>query len=216
MRNLNKIILTLTLILITNGCSIIKESSSGVAARNIDQLTTRPSQDQKELPLVVSPIAKIEQTGPNEKNEQKNKLAIYYIEQGDTLMLISQKLLGNHLKWRSIRKWNKQYVRSTDLIPGTPLYYAAEKIPENDPLEGLPYLIKKNDTLPRISGKVYGARKSWDVIYFNNKDIIKSPDLIYSGLIIYYPLKEKIAEIKAEMIAFHFEVYPKRKPASLK
>ena len=49
------------------------------------------------------------------------------------------------------------------------------------------YVIQKNDTLQKISKKVYGTYKNWYKIYEANKDIIADPNRIKPGLTIRIP-----------------------------
>lgn len=50
------------------------------------------------------------------------------------------------------------------------------------------YTIEKNDTLQKISNKFYGTTRKWELIYQENKDILKSPDEIYPGMKIKVPV----------------------------
>lgn len=43
------------------------------------------------------------------------------------------------------------------------------------------YVVKKGDTLQKISDKMYGTTKKWKKIYEANKDVLKSPDMIKPG-----------------------------------
>lgn len=43
------------------------------------------------------------------------------------------------------------------------------------------YVVQKDDTLQKISEKVYGTTKKWQKIYEANKDTLKSPDMIRAG-----------------------------------
>ena len=43
------------------------------------------------------------------------------------------------------------------------------------------YIVKKGDTLQKISNKMYGTTKKWKKIYEANKKILKSPDMIKPG-----------------------------------
>ena len=52
------------------------------------------------------------------------------------------------------------------------------------------YTVQKNDTLQKISHKFYGTTRKWELIYKNNKGIIKSPDKVYPGLRIKIPVEE--------------------------
>jgi nucleoid-associated protein YgaU len=50
------------------------------------------------------------------------------------------------------------------------------------------YIVKKNDTLQKISRKFYGTTKKWELIYQENKDTLTSPDKIYPGMKIRVPV----------------------------
>ncbi len=52
------------------------------------------------------------------------------------------------------------------------------------------YTVKKNDTLQKISKKFYGTTRKWPLLYQENKDLIKSPDKIYPGMVIKIPVLE--------------------------
>jgi len=43
------------------------------------------------------------------------------------------------------------------------------------------YEVQKGDTLGKIAAKFYGDAKKYTIIYENNKNIIKNPDLIQVG-----------------------------------
>lgn len=49
------------------------------------------------------------------------------------------------------------------------------------------YTVENNDTLQKISLKVYGTTKKWKEIYEANKDKLKSPDRIYAGQVLRIP-----------------------------
>jgi len=49
------------------------------------------------------------------------------------------------------------------------------------------YVIQKNDTLQKISRKFYGTTRKWKLIYNTNKEVVKSPDVLYPGTEIKIP-----------------------------
>jgi len=51
------------------------------------------------------------------------------------------------------------------------------------------YKVQANDTLQKISQKLYGTTKRWQEIYAENRDILSTPDKIYLGLVIKVPAK---------------------------
>lgn len=50
------------------------------------------------------------------------------------------------------------------------------------------YTVQKNDTLQRISQKFYGTTRKWQIIYEENKSVIKNPDKVYPGMKIQIPV----------------------------
>lgn len=50
------------------------------------------------------------------------------------------------------------------------------------------YVVKKGDTLQKISNKMYGTTRRWKEIYEANKDILESPDLLKPGQKLVIPL----------------------------
>lgn len=49
------------------------------------------------------------------------------------------------------------------------------------------YTVEPNDTLGKISQKVYGSAKKWKKIFEANSDHLKSPDKIYAGQVLKIP-----------------------------
>ena len=49
------------------------------------------------------------------------------------------------------------------------------------------YIVKKNDTLQKISSEFYGTTRKWKKIYDANKNVLKSPDQVYPGTTIIIP-----------------------------
>ncbi len=57
------------------------------------------------------------------------------------------------------------------------------------------YTVEKNDTLQKISQKLYGTTRNWPKIYEANKDVLRSPDKLYAGQTLKIPSNP---ELKAE------------------
>lgn len=53
------------------------------------------------------------------------------------------------------------------------------------------YTIQKDDTLQKISEKFYGTTKKWQMLYDENKDVLKSPNNLRPGKTIKMPILEK-------------------------
>jgi nucleoid-associated protein YgaU len=49
------------------------------------------------------------------------------------------------------------------------------------------YIVKKGDTLQKISNKMFGTTKKWKKIYESNRSVLKSPDRIRAGQKIVIP-----------------------------
>ena len=129
-----------------------------------------------------------ENTGPVEMGEEEST---YTVKSGETLMLIAFNLYGDYRKWKDIQSLNG--LSGTSISEGMTLKY---KKPETefswDP-QGLPYLIKRGDTLGKISNEKYGTPKKWNLIYDNNKPLIKDPNLIFAGFTLYYISERDLA-----------------------
>ena len=112
----------------------------------------------------------------------------YVVEKNETLMLIAFKLYGDYSRWNEIADLNRNKISNNSIIrPGTTLKYAKSGSGFSWNPRGNPYLIKQNDTLSKISNKVYGTSSQWKPIWKNNQALIKNPDRIFSGFTIYYP-----------------------------
>ena len=111
----------------------------------------------------------------------------YTVKQNDTLMLIAFQIYGDYLKWRELYALNEDILRGNhDLPVGLVLKFKSPENPYHPP-EGNPYLIKRGDSLSLISQKVYGNWEEWPQIYKNNPRQIKDPNLIFTGLTLFYP-----------------------------
>jgi carbamoylphosphate synthase large subunit len=144
--------------------------------------------------------------------------AEYEVKLGDTLMLVAYQVLGDYQKWPEIAKLNKEVLGAkTTLEKGQKLRFIKREITNAENPMGSPYLIKPRDTLGGVSNKVYGTIRLWDELYFNNKNFIKNPNVLYSGFVVFYPTKEEIPQIQVAMVEQKFDVFAKtRFPASVK
>ena len=52
---------------------------------------------------------------------------------------------------------------------------------------GLPYTVRKGDSLSKIAKREYGDAQQWRRIYEANRESIKDPDLIYPGQVFRIP-----------------------------
>lgn len=132
------------------------------------------------------------ETQPLLENEGASKMGEYVVQKGDTLMLIAFKLFGDYGKWKDILGQNPG-LSAVKLSEGKVLKYKMMgELFEWNP-KGNPYLIKRGDTLGSISTDKYGTDKKWQLIYDNNRPLIKDPNLIFAGFTLYYIPKRDIA-----------------------
>lgn len=124
------------------------------------------------------------------------KTESYQVKPGDTLMKIAFEKYGNLYRWREIFDANRNKLTHFNrLVPGTTLtiegveYVVIEK-------NGSPYLIKKHDTLAKISGQVYGDPNFWRDLWHNNRQLIHDPNKIYYGFTLYYQPFENLQKMK--------------------
>ena len=125
-------------------------------------------------------------------NRQKRKAASsgksvdYVVKQGDTLMKISFEKYGNVYRWREIYDSNRTRIPNfNNLTAGSVLTIQGVEyvvITKN----GVPYLIRRGDTLGKISKDVYGVQEKWRSIWKNNPELIRNPNRIYAGFTLYY------------------------------
>lgn len=111
----------------------------------------------------------------------------YTVQKNETLMMISFKLYGDYGWWKKLSGWNSEKLKGSQIVrAGMKLKYMApsEEFVWNP--QGLPYLIRQNDTLGIISKSVYQTPKKWKLIWENNRPLIKNPNLIFAGFTIYY------------------------------
>lgn len=123
----------------------------------------------------------------NKRKPSSLKSEKYQVKQGDTLMKIAFEKYGNIYRWRDIYQTNKDTIKNFNkLVSGTVLliegieYVYIEK-------NGKAYLIKKDDSLVKISKKLYGTTANWKVLWKNNPQLITDPNKIYTGFTLYYP-----------------------------
>ncbi len=138
--------------------------------------------NNSKLTVKKQDVSAIKDRKPSNQKTEK-----YEVKQGDTLMKIAFEKYGNIYRWREIYQTNKEKIENYNkLVSGTVLliegieYVFIEK-------NGEAYLIKKNDSLVKISKKLYGTTSNWKVLWKNNPQLIKDPNKIYAGFDLYYP-----------------------------
>jgi nucleoid-associated protein YgaU len=122
----------------------------------------------------------------------------YTVQKGDTLMLIAYKVYGDYSKWRDLSETNN--IAAGSVSVGSKIKYRTSM--QNFPKKsaGMAYLIQDGDTLGTISEDKYGTIKKWKNIYENNRQLIKDPNLIFSGFTLFLPnLTNKVASNYIEL-----------------
>lgn len=155
-----------------------------------------------EQPAAEQSLASQSIQGPNGQQAaaaRTGKTVEYKVRTGDTLMKISFEKFGNIYRWREIYNNNRERIPNFNALKaGTVLTIAGVEyvvITRN----GVPYLIRRGDTLGKISGKVYGETTKWRAIWKNNPELIRDPNKIYAGFTLYYvpsPTQQKPAPVK--------------------
>jgi nucleoid-associated protein YgaU len=123
----------------------------------------------------------------------------YTVRKGDTLMLISYKVYGDYSKWRELSQMNPG-ISANSLTEGAKVQFRTSDkyYPKRSP--GMAYLIQDGDTLGTISSDKYGTVKKWRNIYENNRQLIRDPNLIFSGFTLYLPkLSNEVASNYIEL-----------------
>jgi len=131
----------------------------------------------------------IASTGSN--TELTNEEMTYTIKRGETLMMAAFNIYGDYRRWQSLGSLNG--ISGGRVAEGRVIRYKKPAMEFIWNPEGLPYLIKNGDTLETISSDKYGTTKKWELIYNNNRPLIKDPNLIFAGFTLYYIPERDIA-----------------------
>lgn len=123
--------------------------------------------------------------------ELSSEEATYAVKKGETLMMVAFNIYGDYRKWKDLAQLNG--LEGQNVAAGANLRYRKPVTEFVWNPEGLPYLIKRGDTLASISSEKYGAAQKWRSIYNNNKPLIKDPNLIFAGFTLYYVPQRDIA-----------------------
>lgn len=135
---------------------------------------------------VYHPFSKRRKIASGSFSPQSSKRQNYTVRPGDTLMKIAFAKYGDIFRWRDIYNSNRELLKDYNKIEiGSVLvlhgvqFVVIEK-------NGEPYLIRRGDTLGKISHKIYGSRDQWKSLWHNNRQLIRNPNRIYAGFTIYY------------------------------
>lgn len=145
------------------------------------------------------------------RTASSGKTEDYTVKNGDTLMKISFAKYGNIYRWREIYESNQSRISNfNSLVAGTVLTIQGVEyvvITKN----GVPYLIRRGDTLGKISKSVYGVSEKWRAIWKNNPELIQNPNKIYAGFTLYYvpapgstkvePVRQVSSDSKSDVVS---------------
>jgi len=218
-----KLFTALTALLLFTGC--LSKGTQKEATISLSQLNNTPLEevesqshliDSEDEDFIVeieddsfeSPDLKREISSTELRNE-KVKANFYEVQEDETLMLISWKLYGDYKRWKELKTINSDILISGhSLQKGMKLFYYPPEFEFKYSPEGSPYLIRRGDTLGKISHKVYEDKKHWQAIWYNNRDLIRDPNLIFAGFTLYY---KDFEDINQREIASKLRLFKKQK-----
>ncbi|POB14829.1 hypothetical protein C0Z22_00210 [Halobacteriovorax sp. DA5] len=170
------------------------ESSDFIVDDDSEILTVSDRQKIEDAELMNALEDRVtEEQSATQKIVEPNELLEYQTKKNETLMLIAFNIYGDYRKWREIASLNEDILGGSYDLSHRPILRYRKPLKPYTPPIGNPYLIKSGDSLSRISKKVYGNWREWPVIYKNNPQQIRDPDLIFAGFTLYYPSLNKMA-----------------------
>ncbi len=129
-----------------------------------------------------------EPRGPKKKLSSNRKVSVLEVELGrHNLQKVVQERAANNMS-KTDENLSEQVILKEpgEKIETQPLRRQVKKQEKRNKEYKL-YTVKKNDTLQKISKKFYNTTKRWIKIYEVNKDILKSPDKLYTGQVLKIP-----------------------------
>lgn len=114
----------------------------------------------------------------------------YVVKRGDTLMKIAFETFGDLERWKELYNSNKSKIGSYNVLRAGMVLNLPDREFVLIERNGSPYLIKRRDTLGKISHSLYGTESKWRLIWHNNPQLIHDPNKIYAGFTLYYQPQE--------------------------
>lgn len=121
---------------------------------------------------------------PAPKALAQGEFGVFDVKKEVTLPYIAYKIYGNLKYFKELAALNPQYVETNKIPPNAQIKFIRHDNLQKPP--GKKYVVKKNDTLQKISMKLYGTSRKWQMLWENNKSLYQTPDDIYPGCPIYY------------------------------
>ncbi|MCB9062076.1 MAG: LysM peptidoglycan-binding domain-containing protein [Halobacteriovoraceae bacterium] len=189
----------------------IKKVNESVAPTFIYDDQEQIKKVKSQANVVVVEAIQTEVKKVDEKNLElvDSEIVNYKVEKGENLMLIAQKLYQDYSKWKQIYELNKNTIAQPEILKTGSILKVKDPQKSLNDREGSPYLISNNnDTLQKISKKLYGSSRYWYHLWFLNRELITNPDKIYLGFTIYYLPKDTVKKNLKNYISnfiFHFQ-----------
>ena len=177
----------------------VAEDSDYVASSELDDSSVDLDASEDEDEMLISDAQDI--TKAVEKSE-------YIIQKNDTLMLAAWKIYGDTSRWRELESLNQDKLHNGHIWTGETLVFNRPEVEFDWSPEGSPYVIVRGDTLGLVSEKVYSDKKHWKAIWYNNRDLIRDPDLIFAGFTIFY---KDLDQVNEREIASKMKMFRKQK-----
>lgn len=127
--------------------------------------------------IEVPGVSNNSQEKVGEIKKQENN---YVVKKGDSLWKIAENNLGSGFKWIEISRINN--LRNPDLIfSGQELKMPVTEVAKSEVTSG-EYVVKKGDSLWKISERLYKDGYQWVKLWEANKALIRNPDHIEVGV----------------------------------
>jgi nucleoid-associated protein YgaU len=120
----------------------------------------------------------------------RDQIKVYEVKERKTLLMIAFEIYGDYRMWTDLKELNPN-LNSSRIKIGNKINYHPPTENFLWPPSGEPYVIKKRDTLQKISFGYYLTTTKWKMIWKHNEQLIIDPDDIFYGLTIYLRPEEK-------------------------
>jgi|GEM_PF-2953611 len=146
---------------------------------------------------------------PNPQRSERRMAAPlrHTVRRGESLISISQRYYGSSRHWSEIAEANGG-LSPRKLKPGQEIVIPSRRAPSKKPTSSTPqigkekdrsepgdtsgflaaeHVVKKNETLGKISLRYYGTSKKWQKIFDANTDQLENPDRLVVGMKLQIP-----------------------------